>query len=153
MVAALKRTSKEDGGRWEIDVESHFGSWEDPVHFERPLLADGTRGGGCVLCTASEARGLDESTVRRVFVKHGERVDGRPVIGSKRKLREALQAEKLASGNAQADEMVHSIVVDYCVPEHVHHLGQGSAHLHQRRSEPRDHLHLADGRAGGAAMR
>lgn len=26
VVAGLKRTSKEDGGRWELDVESHFGS-------------------------------------------------------------------------------------------------------------------------------
>jgi hypothetical protein len=124
VVAALKRTSKEDGGRWELNVESHFGSWDEALHFERPLLKDGTRGGGCVLCTASEAHGLDESTVRRAFVRYGERVEGRPVIGSKRKLREALQTEKLASGNAQGDEMVHSIIIDYCVPEHIHTWGK-----------------------------
>ncbi len=124
VVAALKRTSKEDGGRWELDVESHFGSWEEPVHFERPAREDGTRGGGCVPCTASEARGLDEATVRRLFVKHGERVNGRPVIASKRKLREALQFEKIAVGNAMGDEMVHAIVVDYCAPDTAHTWGK-----------------------------
>ena len=124
VVAALKRTSKEDGGRWEFNVESHFGNWDEPLHFERPKLEDGTRGGGCVLCTASEAHGLDEATVRRVFANHGERVNGRPVIPSKRKLREALQAEKLASGNAQGDQMVRSIVSDYCAPETAHTWGE-----------------------------
>ena len=121
VVAALKRTSKEDGGRWEFNVESHFGNWDEPLHFERPKLGDERRAGGCVLCTASEAHGLDEATIRRVFANHGERVNGRPVFASKRKLREALQAEKLASGNSQADAMVHSIVVDFCVPETTAH--------------------------------
>ena len=31
VIAALKRTSKEDGGRWEVNVESHFGSWDEPL--------------------------------------------------------------------------------------------------------------------------
>ena len=63
-------------------------------------------------------------SIRRVFVNHGERVNGRPVIPSKRKLREALQAEKLASGNAQGDQMVRSIVSDYCAPETAHMWGE-----------------------------
>ena len=121
VVSSLKRTSKEDGGRWEFNVESHFGNWDEPLHFERPKLDDGTRGGGCVLCTASDAHGLDEATIRRVFANHGERVNGRPVIPSKRKLREALKVEKLASGNSQADAMVHSIVIDFCAPETTAH--------------------------------
>lgn len=123
-VASLKRTSKEDGGRWSFDVESHFGNWDEPLHFERPRLEDGTRTGGCVLCTASEARGLDGATVRRVFVNHGKYVDGRPVIQSKRKLREALRAEKLATGNSQADGMVRAILADHCAPESAHTWGQ-----------------------------
>ena len=123
-VAALKRTSKEDGGRWELNVESHFGNWEEPLYFERPRLEGGKRGGGCVLCTASEAHGLDEATVRRVFANYGERVDGRPVIRSKRKLSEALQAEKLCSGNSQGDEMVRAIVVDFCAPDTAHTWGK-----------------------------
>lgn len=123
VVANLKRTQREDGGRWELNVESHFGSWEQPIHYERPRVSDEDgherRGAGCVHCTASEAQGLSEGMVRQLFVERGERdALGRPVIPSKRKLREALQAAGLASGsNGQADLMVGAIVRDYCAPE------------------------------------
>ena len=123
-VASLKRVSKEDGGRWELNVESHFGNWDAPLYFERPQREDGSRGGGCVLCSASEARGLSEATVRRVFVNHGKRVNGRPVIASKRKLVEALIAENLASGNAQGELMANSIEADYCAPDTAHTWGK-----------------------------
>ncbi len=123
VVANLKRTQREDGGRWELNVESHFGSWEQPIHYERPRVRDEDgherRGAGCVSCTASEARGLADSVVRQLFIEHGTRdALGRPTIPSKRKLREALQAAGLASGsNGQADLMVAAIVRDYCAPE------------------------------------
>jgi hypothetical protein len=118
VIAQLRRTQREDGGRWRLDVESHFGSWDEPLYYERPLRPDGTRGSGCVLCTASEAHGLDEATVRRIFEQHGEPDrTGRPVIPSKTRLRAALIAEGCSSGNAQADAMVASIVRDYCRPE------------------------------------
>ena len=123
VIAHLKRTQREDGGRWELNVESHFGSWEAPIHYERPRLHDANgseyRGSGCVACTASKARGLAEGVVRQLFLEQGTRDDlGRPVIPSKRKLREALQAAGLASGsNAVADDMVAAIVRDYCAPE------------------------------------
>lgn len=119
VIAALKRTSKDDGGKWELDVESHFGSWDEPIHFERPVIDDqGTRGGGCVLCTATQARGLDEATVHRVFRKHGiPDASGRSVIASKRKLVAALEAEDLCSGNAHGEDLVGAILRDYCRPE------------------------------------
>jgi hypothetical protein len=119
VVIGLRRTSREDGGRWQLDVESHFGSWDEALYYERPRLPDGTRGGGCVLCSAADAHGLKFETVRDLFVKHGARDDqGRPTFASKRKLRDALQAEKLAGGNAQGDEAVSAILRDYATPEH-----------------------------------
>jgi hypothetical protein len=119
VVIALRRTSREDGGRWQLDVESHFGSWEEPLYYERPRLPDGTRGGGCVLCTASEAHGIRFETLRRLFIDHGDRDDaGHPFFASKRKLREALLEAKLAGGNFRGDEMVAAIMRDYCVPEY-----------------------------------
>ena len=119
VVIALRRTSREDGGRWQLDVESHFGSWEEPLYYERPRLPDGTRGGGCVVCSASEAHGLRFGTVRDLFLKHADRDDlGHLFFGSKRKLREALVAAKLAAGNQKGDEMIGSIMKDYCIPEY-----------------------------------
>ena len=100
VIIGLRRTSKEGGGRWQLDVESHFGSWDEPLHYERPLRKDGTRGGGCVLCTATEAYGLSEAAVRDLFTAQGELDErGRRFFGSKRRLTEALIAAKHATGN------------------------------------------------------
>jgi hypothetical protein len=119
VVIALRRTSREDGGRWQLDVESHFGSWEAPIYYERPRLPDGTRGGGCSVCTAAEAHGLKFQTVRELFARHGDRdAQGRPFFASKRKLRDALHAAKLAAGNAQGDQVVDAVLRDYAVAEH-----------------------------------
>jgi hypothetical protein len=119
VIVALRRTSREDGGRWQLDVESHFGSWDEPLYYERPSLPDGTRGAGCVACSAAQAHGLKEETVRQLFVNHGERdPSGLLSIPSKRKLRDALIEAKLAAGNEQGDRIVAAILRDFCVPEH-----------------------------------
>ena len=116
VVIALKRTSKEDGGRWEINVESHFGSWEEPIHYERPLLDDGERGFGCVRCGAAHAWGLNLDTVGELFDRFGERDEqGRPVFPSKKKLTDALIAAKHASGNSDGGKIVSAIFRDYCI--------------------------------------
>lgn len=117
VIIALKRTSKDGGGRWEVDVESHFGSWDEPLYYERPQTADGGFGGGCVPCTASEAHGVDYETLQKLFQQHGELREGQLVISSKKKLGEAIQAEGLASGNGQAGEVVTAILRDHCARE------------------------------------
>lgn len=117
VIVALKRTSKDGGGRWEVDVESHFGSWDEPLYYERPQRAGGDYGGGCVVCTASEAHGVDYATLQRVFEQHAEPEGSRLVIKSKKKLGEALQAEGLATGNGQAGEVVNAILRDHCARE------------------------------------
>ena len=118
VIIGLKRTSKDGGGRWSVDVESHFGSWDEPLHYERPTREDGTRGGGCVLCTASEAHGLSEQAVHDLFAQ-GELDDrGRRFFSSKRKLIDALITTKHATGNSDGAEMVTAIIRDYCAPEH-----------------------------------
>jgi hypothetical protein len=117
VVIGLKRTSKTDGGRWSVDVESHFGSWDEPLHYERPLREDGTRGGGCVLCTATEAYGLSDEAIRDLFIQGELDNLGRRFFGSKRKLIEALIAAKHATGNNDGAEMVNAIIRDYCAPE------------------------------------
>lgn len=120
VVIALRRTSREDGGRWQLDVESHFGSWEEPVYYERPTLPDGTRGGGCIPCSASEAHGMKLATVHQLFRDFGQRdANGHAYFPSKRKLIEALEAAKLASGNAQGQEIVAAIQRDYAIPDYL----------------------------------
>lgn len=118
VVIALKRTSKEDGGRWELNVESHFGNWEQPIHYERPLRDDQTRGHGCVLCGAAEAWGLGLEAVRELFERLGGPDDQlRPTFPSKRKLIEALIQAGHASGNADGSSIVSAILRDYCMPK------------------------------------
>lgn len=116
-IAELRRTSREDGGRWALDVESHFGSWEEPRHYERPRRANGERGAGCVPCSASEAHGISLTALREVFAEHGDEIDGRRTFASRRKLIEALEAAKLASGHATGEEIVRAILRDHCAPE------------------------------------
>ena len=118
VIIGLKRTSKESGGSWEVNVESHFGSWDEPLHYERPKREDGERGFGCVLCSASEAHGLDFAALERVFQRHGlPDGTGRPAFSSARKLIEALIAEKHATGNADGQVQVRAIRADHCRPE------------------------------------
>ena len=115
VIIGLRRTSKDAGSRWGVDVESHFGSWDEPIYYERPERPDGTRAYGCVLCTASEAYGLDFDTLRDLFRKHGERDEhGRPVIASKTRLTDALVAESHATGNNDGWRIIQAITRDYC---------------------------------------
>lgn len=120
VVIALRRTSKEDGGRWQLDVESHFGSWEEPIYYERPTRPDGTRAGGCVPCSASEAHGFKYATVHQLFRDYGDRnAEGHAFFASKRKMIEAMQAAKLAGGNRQGEEAVAAILRDYAIPDYL----------------------------------
>lgn len=128
VIIGLKRTTKEDGGRWELNVESHFGSWDEPTHYERPLSEDGERGFGCIVCSATQAWGLDLETVRDLFERFApERDDsGRPRFPSKAKLIEGLIASGRATGNADGGKVVNAIMKDFCVPK-------GSAWRHESR--------------------
>lgn len=87
------------------------------MFYERPKRPDGTRGAGCVACTATEAHGLTMERVRDLFAHFAERIDGRVVFRSKRKLIDGLLAAKLASGVSQAEEIVTAIRRDFCAPE------------------------------------
>lgn len=117
VVISLRRTSREDGGRWEVDVESWYGSWDEPLYYERPKLHTGERGAGCVVCSAAEAHGLPVERVQDLFKKYGEKnAEGLGFFKSKNALTQALIAEKVASGNADAAEMIAAIQRDYCVP-------------------------------------
>jgi hypothetical protein len=120
-VIGLRRTSKEDGGRWELNVESHFGSWDEPIHYQRPTLPSGDRGRGCVRCGAAEAWGLGLDTLEdffRRFAEHDPKDPmSRPTFASKTKLREALIQAGHATGNSTADSIVAALVREHCVPK------------------------------------
>ena len=111
----LQRTQREDGGRWQMDVDSHFGSWDEPLHYMRPRLTDGSRGAGVVRCTALEGQGLDRERVRELFEVHGDRDDqGRPRFTSGRQLIDAAKAAGLISGvsSSAGDEFMNALKRD-----------------------------------------
>jgi hypothetical protein len=117
VIIGLRRTPRSGGGRWQIDVESHFGSWDEPIYYERPLLKDKTRGEGCVRCRATRALEVSLPRLERVFEQSGEQdEDGRLCFRSKRQLTEALIKARLASGKADANHQINAILRDF-VPE------------------------------------
>ena len=70
---------------------------------------------------ATEARGISRAQIHELFVKHGEPEDGNYTFPSMRKLREALEAAHLSSGNRTGDALIAAIQRDYCThtpPEH-----------------------------------
>ena len=87
------RTTTQGGGAWEIGVESHFGNWDEKLHYKRPLDPEGRPGYGCSLCTPSEAFQINYMSLEALFRRHGIESKGRLEIGSKAKLAEALKAE------------------------------------------------------------
>ncbi len=116
-VVSLKSTSREDGGRWSVDVDSWFGSWDDSAYYERPKSHTGGRLEGCVPCGAAEAYGLPVERMRELFRDFGERnADGKAFFASKNALTKALIAAKLATGNNDGPEMIRAIERDHCVP-------------------------------------
>lgn len=118
VIVNIKQTDRNHGGRWALDVESHFGSWEQPLHYERPLLPDGTRGGGCVLCSATQAYGLSLNIVESVFTRFATPDDtGRPHFPSKNKLTEGLISARHATGNGDGANLINAIIRDFCVPK------------------------------------
>ena len=118
VIVGLKRTSKQDGGRWEVGVESHFGSWDEAVYYERPRTPNGDRGFGCQRCGATEGFGLDIGLIGRLFDKHGEPdPNGLRGFPSKRRLIEALKAEGYATGNNDGGDIVAALIREHAVPE------------------------------------
>jgi hypothetical protein len=118
VIIGLKRTDRGNGGHWMLDVESHFGSWDEPLHYTRPRLDDGSYGGGCVLCDAATAFQITVGGVERLFQGYGERdEEGRPVFTSKRKLTEALNKSGLTSGNDGAAKWINALIQYFCVFE------------------------------------
>ncbi len=118
VIIGLKRTSKEDGWRWKLDVESHFGSWDEPIFYERPLRPDGERGEGCVPCDASRAFNISLEQVLDLFHRFGETDDlGRRFFRSKRALTAALITAQIASGNARSESVIDAIMRDFSQPE------------------------------------
>jgi hypothetical protein len=120
VIAALSRQGSGDSALWKLDVESHFGSWEHPIFYRRPLLPNGAYGQGCVLIPEADAgpsrsKELSVDSLRQLFEKHGKREgDGPPAFESLRALRSALKAEGFARGNSGADQVIKIIERDYC---------------------------------------
>jgi hypothetical protein len=118
VIIALRQTDRGNGGHWQLDVDSHFGSWDEPLYYTRPRLDDGSYGGGCVLCDAAAAFQITLGDVQRLFQQHGERDDkGRPVFASKRQLTEALNKAGLASGNDAAARWINVLIQRFCVTD------------------------------------
>ena len=118
VIIGLKRMDRGNGGHWVLDVDSHFGSWDEPLHYTRPRLDDGSYGEGCVLCDAATAFSINLDGVQRLFETHGERDDeGRLVFTSKRKLTDALNKAGLASGNDAAAKWINALIQRFCVCE------------------------------------
>jgi hypothetical protein len=118
VIIALKRTDRGNGGHWMLDVDSHFGSWDEPLHYTRPRLDDGSYGGGCVLCDAAAAFQITLGDVQRLFQQYGERDDeGRPVFASKRQLTDALNKAGLTSGNDGAARWINALTLRFCVSD------------------------------------
>jgi hypothetical protein len=117
VIIGLQRVSREKGGRWKLDVESHFGSWDEPIYYERPRREDGTPGGGCVRCDAVTGRGLSRETIERLFFERGERdAQGQPFFPSKRRMTEALIAAGHARGNDDAGQIISAVLRELAVP-------------------------------------
>lgn len=108
-IAAIRR----EGDGWSIDVESHFGNWDAPIAYARPVRDDGVKGFGCTRTSAAEARGINLEAVRRVFHNHAE---GDPLVFvTQKKLIEALKAERLVDGDSldAGQRVVGAIVSSY----------------------------------------
>ncbi len=78
------------------------------------MRSDGSYGFGCTPCTPTDAWGLHHDRVYRIFCKHGTLEQGCWQIASGRKLRDALIAEGLATGNATGEMMISAIKRDHC---------------------------------------
>ncbi len=118
VIANLKRSKGIGGFSWELDVESHFGSWEEPITYRRPERDDGKIGAGCVLCSATEARGLDEATLRKLFEQYGtaDRDTGRRCFESQNLMIEALEKAGFAGEGSRSDgqELAARIKREFC---------------------------------------
>jgi len=109
-IIALKRLDTARGGTYEIRVESHFDSWDEPLTYRRPMRADGTPGAGCVVVGAAEAKGLDVIRLHELFTTYGAvDCEGRRMFPSLRKLRDALQESGMSSGNSSGEELIRRI--------------------------------------------
>ncbi len=116
MINGLRRTDRGNGGHCMLDVDSHFGSWDEPLHYTRPRLDDGSYGEGCVRCDAATAFQITLSVVQSLFKRSGEHDDkGRPVFASKRQLTEVLNKAGLASGNQAAARWISALIEQFCV--------------------------------------
>jgi hypothetical protein len=116
-IIKLNRINRTDGGSWSLDVESHFGNWDEPITYRRPEGEDGRAGAGCVLCTATDSRGLSEERVRDLFASHAPRGEGgRAQFASKRQFEQAMQDAGVVAGNSRstAQDYVKAIERDMC---------------------------------------
>jgi RecA-family ATPase len=116
-IIKLSRVNRIDGGSWSVDVESHFGSWDEPITYKRPEGADGKPGVGCVLCSATDSRGLSEEKVRELFAKYAQRDEtGRAQFPSRRRFEEAMQTARLVAegSRSSAQDYVKAIERDLC---------------------------------------
>ncbi len=120
-IAHLKRVSAADGGAWELNVESHFGNWDEPIAYKRPKFDDGGWGFGCVRCSGAEARGVSGDALRAVFMKHGTRDgdDGSVSFASQGRLIEALRAEGLVEGDSrEAGQRIIRSIEPHFIADH-----------------------------------
>lgn len=106
VIAKLSRT----GPAWALNVESHFGSWDKPLHYTRPDL-DGKPGAGAIATTATKARGVSIERVCELFAEHGERSDEipQPHFSSRRSLESALIKAGWTTNKGEAGALADSI--------------------------------------------
>jgi hypothetical protein len=116
VIISLERKSQSEQGHWQINVESHYGSWAKPLSYTRPLRDDGSVGFGCIRCGSSAHLKITEAQIKQVFFAQEKRDErNRPYFDSQNKLTRALQVAGLAptSSSSGASEVMKAIKSDF----------------------------------------
>lgn len=105
-------TLRRNGGAWSLNVDSHHGSWDDPIHYTRPKRSDGTAGCGAIATTLGDAKGITIERIRDLFVEGGQRTDEipEPHFKSMRQLKEAIIAAAWTSNSPQAETLIRNVI-------------------------------------------
>jgi len=104
------------GPAWTLAVDSHFGSWEEPLYYQRPSTPAGS-GWGAVPTTLTRSRGIDIEKVQDLFNKHGQETTEEPRkhFPSLRTLKAAIVAAGWTSNQARAETLARSVERLYAV--------------------------------------
>jgi 5S rRNA maturation endonuclease (ribonuclease M5) len=112
VIARLRRTGGGQEHSWSLEVESHYEPWDEQLSYERPTREDGSRGMGCVRCTASEAHGVNFETLDDLFRKHGQK-NGALRFKSQRDFIKAIKDEGLRENDGAARTLIGAIEQDF----------------------------------------